>query len=39
MRQSFERGGGGLDLHVLDSTDPGAIKAVEDQIDLETRCS
>jgi glucose-6-phosphate isomerase len=35
MRQSFERGGGGLDLHVLDSTDPGAIKAVEDQIDLE----
>jgi transaldolase / glucose-6-phosphate isomerase len=35
LRQSFERGGGGLDLHVLDSTDPGAIKAVEDQIDLE----
>jgi glucose-6-phosphate isomerase len=35
MRQSFERGGGGLDLHVLDSTDPGAIKAVEDQLDLE----
>ena len=35
MRQSFERGGGGLDLHVLDSTDPGAIKAVEEQLDLE----
>jgi transaldolase / glucose-6-phosphate isomerase len=35
MRQSFERGGGGLELHVLDSTDPGAIKAVEDNIDLE----
>ena len=35
LRQSFERGGGGLDLHVLDSTDPGAIKAVEDQLDLE----
>src|SRR3954470_10077288 len=33
--QSFGRGGGGLDLHVLDSTDPGAIKAVEDQLDLE----
>jgi transaldolase / glucose-6-phosphate isomerase len=35
IRQSFERGGGGLDLHVLDSTDPGAIKEVEDNIDLE----
>lgn len=35
MRQSFERGGGGLDLYVLDSTDPGAIKEVEDQIDPE----
>jgi transaldolase/glucose-6-phosphate isomerase len=35
MAQSFERGGGGLDLHVLDSTDPGAIKEVEDQVDLE----
>jgi glucose-6-phosphate isomerase len=35
ISQSFERGGGGLDLHVLDSTDPGAIKAVEDQLDLE----
>jgi transaldolase/glucose-6-phosphate isomerase len=35
LRLSFERGGGGLDLHVLDSTDPGAIKAVEDQLDLE----
>src|SRR5205085_1477429 len=28
-------GGGGLGLHVLDSTDPGAIKAVEDALDLE----
>ncbi|MEA2497145.1 MAG: transaldolase / glucose-6-phosphate isomerase [Thermoleophilaceae bacterium] len=35
LRQSFERGGGGLDLHVLDSTDPGAIKEVEDKLDLE----
>src|SRR3954451_4211640 len=35
MRQSFERGPGGLDLYVLDSTDPGAIKEVEDQVDLE----
>jgi transaldolase/glucose-6-phosphate isomerase len=35
LRQSFERGGGGLDLHVLDSTDPGAIKEVEDRVDLE----
>jgi transaldolase/glucose-6-phosphate isomerase len=35
IRQSFERGPGGLDLHVLDSTDPGAIKEVEDNIDLE----
>src|SRR4051794_22284799 len=35
ISQSFDRGGGGLDLHVLDSTDPGAIKAVEDALDLE----
>jgi len=35
MRQSFERGARGLDLYVLDSTDPGAIKEVEDQVDLE----
>src|SRR3954447_9683789 len=35
MAQSFERGGGGLDLYVLDSTDPGAILDVEKQIDLE----
>jgi transaldolase/glucose-6-phosphate isomerase len=35
LRQSFDRGGGGIDLHVLDSTDPGAIRAVEDQLDLE----
>src|SRR3954468_7688563 len=35
MRQSFERGGGGLDLYVLDSTDPGAILEVEKQIDLD----
>jgi transaldolase/glucose-6-phosphate isomerase len=35
LRQSFERSSGGLDLHVLDSTDPGAIKAVEDKLDLE----
>jgi transaldolase/glucose-6-phosphate isomerase len=35
IRQSFGRRGGGLDLHVLDSTDPGAIKEVEDKVDLE----
>jgi transaldolase/glucose-6-phosphate isomerase len=35
LRLSFERGGGGLDLYVLDSTDPGVIKEVEDQVDLE----
>jgi transaldolase/glucose-6-phosphate isomerase len=35
MRQSFERGAAGLDLHVLDSTDPGAIKDVEDKVDLQ----
>jgi transaldolase/glucose-6-phosphate isomerase len=35
MRQSFERGGGGLDLHVLDSTDPAAILEVEGKLDLE----
>jgi transaldolase/glucose-6-phosphate isomerase len=36
IRQSFGgRQGGGLDLHVLDSTDPAAIKAVEDAVDLE----
>ncbi|MFL5896411.1 MAG: bifunctional transaldolase/phosoglucose isomerase [Thermoleophilaceae bacterium] len=35
IRQSFGRGSGGMDLHVLDSTDPGAIKAVEDELDLE----
>ncbi len=35
LSQSFERGGGGLDLYVLDSTDPGAIKEVEDKVDLE----
>src|SRR3954468_21308182 len=35
MAQSFERGGGGLDLHVLDSTDPGAIKEAEGKVDLE----
>ena len=34
MRQSFADAGG-LDLHVLDSTDPGAIKEVEDQVELE----
>jgi transaldolase/glucose-6-phosphate isomerase len=35
IRQTFGRGSGGLDLHVLDSTDPGAIKEVEDNVDLE----
>jgi transaldolase/glucose-6-phosphate isomerase len=35
LRASFERGSGGLDLFVLDSTDPGAIREVEEQVDLE----
>lgn len=35
IRQSFDKGEGGLELHVLDSTDPAAIKAVEDKIDLD----
>jgi transaldolase / glucose-6-phosphate isomerase len=34
IRQSFGESGGGLRLHVLDSTDPGAILAVERAIDL-----
>ncbi|MFL5841421.1 MAG: bifunctional transaldolase/phosoglucose isomerase [Thermoleophilaceae bacterium] len=35
IRRSFPKGEGGLNLHVLDSTDPGAIRAVEQQLDLE----
>ncbi|MEA2423609.1 MAG: transaldolase / glucose-6-phosphate isomerase [Thermoleophilaceae bacterium] len=34
IRQSFGTQEGWLELHVLDSTDPGAIKAVEDKLDL-----
>ena len=34
FRQSFGDSGGGMRLHVLDSTDPGAILAVERAIDL-----
>jgi transaldolase / glucose-6-phosphate isomerase len=35
IRLSFTDASGPLRLHVLDSTDPGAIKAVEDAVDLE----
>jgi transaldolase/glucose-6-phosphate isomerase len=35
IRRSFPRGEGGLNLHVLDTTDPGAILAVERQLDLD----
>jgi transaldolase/glucose-6-phosphate isomerase len=35
IRQSFGTQEGWLELHVLDSTDPGAIKAVEDKLDLQ----
>jgi transaldolase/glucose-6-phosphate isomerase len=35
IRRSFPKGEGGLDLHVLDSTDPAAIRAVEEKVDLE----
>jgi transaldolase/glucose-6-phosphate isomerase len=35
LRQSFGPIKGGMDLHVLDSTDPAAILAVEGDIDLE----
>ena len=35
FRSSFERGSDGLALHVLDSTHPDAVHAVEDAVDLE----
>jgi transaldolase/glucose-6-phosphate isomerase len=35
FRQSFGKLPGALDLHVLDSTDPGAILSVEKSIDLD----
>jgi transaldolase/glucose-6-phosphate isomerase len=35
IRRSFPKGEGGLDLHVLDSTDPAAIREVEQKVDLE----
>jgi transaldolase/glucose-6-phosphate isomerase len=35
FRQSFGKQEGGLDLHVLDSTDPGAVLAVERGVDLD----
>jgi transaldolase / glucose-6-phosphate isomerase len=36
IRRSFGHIPGGLRLHVLDSTDPGAVLALERDIDLET---
>jgi transaldolase/glucose-6-phosphate isomerase len=36
IRRSFDTGSGGLNLYVLDSTDAGAIKEVEDALDLES---
>jgi glucose-6-phosphate isomerase len=36
FRRSFGRTGGGLDLQVLDSTDPGAVLAVERSIPLDS---
>jgi glucose-6-phosphate isomerase len=35
FRQSFGRVEGALELHVLDSTDPGAVLAVERAVDLD----
>jgi transaldolase / glucose-6-phosphate isomerase len=35
IRRSFGKLDGGLELHVLDSTDPAAVKALEDAVDLE----
>jgi glucose-6-phosphate isomerase len=35
IRGSFGKLDGGLELHVLDSTDPAAVKALEDAVDLD----
>ena len=35
IRRSYGKLDGGLELHVLDSTDPGAVRALEAAIDLE----
>ena len=35
IRRSFGKLDGGLELHVVDSTDPGAVRALEDAVDLE----
>ena len=35
IRRSFGKLDGGLELHVLDSTDPDAVRALEDAVDLE----
>ena len=35
IRRSFGSVDGGLELHVLDSTDPGAVRAVEEAVDLD----
>jgi len=36
IRRSFGKLEGGLELHVLDSTDPAAVRALEEAVDLET---
>jgi glucose-6-phosphate isomerase len=35
FRTSFEQADGGLELHVLDSTDPAAVRALEESVDLK----
>jgi len=35
IRRSFGKLDGGLELHVLDSTDPAAVRALEEAVDLE----
>ena len=35
IRRSFGTVDGGMELHVLDSTDPSAVKALEDAVDLD----
>ena len=35
IRRSFPKGEGGLELHVLDTTDAGAIRTIEKKLDLE----
>jgi hypothetical protein len=35
LARSFAKGVAALDLHVLDTTDPGAVRRIEDQVGLE----